>query len=510
VEVCLFDSKTGKYTYPDAKTDVGSVKQLFVDLNGRMWIAPANGGFYYAELTAANKIKINPATFNNHLTHIVKGNINAIHQSKPNVFWLGTYGDGLIKVNVTSNQIEQFDVNKGLPNNVIYGVLEDKNENLWLSTNRGLSKVSIRNETFINYSEVDGLMSNEFNIGAFMKASSGEMYFGGIYGYNHFFPEELREGRQNLTVFLTELQISNQRIVALQENGLLQKSIAFTDKITLSHRQKNILIRFASNDLANASLVEYRYILEGNDEDYTYLGGENSILLNAISPGQYKLKIYAKSVYGDWSNKPTVLTIVVEPPFWMAWWFRIVMIVLVLVVLFVFYRLRIEKQRRRMVLLEMKIVERTSEIRAQNKQIEEQSKKIEFQKKEVEEKKRLLEIEKDKVEKLLHNILPEETAKELSEGKASARGYNRVSVMFTDFVGFTKIAQNMTPIDLLNRLDMYFTKFDEIIEKWSLEKIKDSWRRLPLCWWHAYSYKRKSDSNCFSWSGDSTLYARTG
>jgi ligand-binding sensor domain-containing protein/class 3 adenylate cyclase len=471
--LCLFDSKTGKYSYPDVKSDVGSVKQLFVDLNGKMWIAPANGGMYYAELTSDNRIVIKPASFHNHLTHIVKGNINAIHQSKPNVFWLGTYGDGLIKVNVTSNQIEQFDVNKGLPNNVIYGVLEDKNENLWLSTNRGLSKFSIRKETFINYSEVDGLMSNEFNIGAFMKSPSGEMYFGGIYGYNHFFPEELREGRQNLTVFLTELQISNQRIAPMQDNGMLQKSIAFTDKIVLSYRQKNILIRFASNDLANASLVEYRYILEGNDDDYTYLGGENSILLNAISPGEYKLKIYAKSVYGDWSSKPTVLTIVVQPPFWMAWWFRILMIVLVLVALFVFYRLRIEKQRRRMVLLEMKIVERTSEIREQNKKIEEQKKKIEHQKKEVEEKKKLLEQEKDKVEKLLHNILPEETAKELSEGgSTSARNYNRVSVMFTDFVGFTKIADKMDPIDLLNRLDMFFTKFDEIIEKWNLEKIK--------------------------------------
>src|SRR5690606_24111720 len=100
--------------------------------------------------------------------------------------------------------------------------------------------------------------------------------------------------------------------------------------------------------------------------------------------------------------------------------------------------------------------------------IEDQKKKIEIQKKEVEEKKILLEKEKEKVEQLLHNILPEETAKELREvGSTSARAYNRVSIMFTDFVGFTKIAEKMSPIDLLNRLDLFFSKFDEIIEKWN-------------------------------------------
>jgi len=471
--ICIYNTETKNYTYAEKEKNLGSVKSLFKDASGLLWIAPANGGVYKCRLNSSGEIIIEASSFNTHLSKIIKGNVNVIHQSKPNVFWLGTYGDGLIKVNVTSNQIEQFDVSKGLPNNVIYGILEDENENLWLSTNRGLSKFNKKKEAFVNYSEIDGLMSNEFNIGAFMKSKAGELYFGGIYGYNHFFPNDLQEGRQNLTVFLTELQISSQKIVPNQDNGILQTSIAFTNEIILNHRQRNISIQFASNDLANASLVEYRYYLEDHDEDYTFLGGENTILLSSLSPGKYKLKIFAKSVYGEWSNKPTILTIIVEPPFWMTWWFRILVIIFILIVLFVFYRLRLEKQRRRMVLLEMKIVERTSEIRAQNKKIEDQKKKIELQKKEVEEKKFLLEKEKEKVERLLHNILPEETAKELREGgSTSARAYNRVSVMFTDFVGFTKIAEKMSPIDLLNRLDLFFSKFDEIVEKWSIEKIK--------------------------------------
>ncbi len=471
--ICLVNIDTGLYTYVSNHKGLGSVKYIFKDVFDKFWIAPANGGVYRCILLHNGELTIQSSSFNTHLSKIVKGNVNVIHQTKPNVFWLGTYGDGLIKVHVTNNQIEQFDVNKGLPNNVIYGILEDENDNLWLSTNRGLSKFNKKKENFINYSEIDGLMSNEFNIGAFFKTRKGELYFGGIYGYNHFLPSDLQEGRQNLTVFLTDLNIGNNKVLPGQENGILSTSIAFTREIRLSHRQRNIQIQFASNDLANASLVEYRYFLEGNDEDYTYLGSENSIMLNSLSPGVYELKIFAKSVYGEWSNRPTTLIIHVEPPFWMTWWFRIVVLVFIALALFIFYRVRLEKQRRRMVRLEMKIVERTSEIRDQNKKIEEQKKKIEQQKREVEEKKQLLEQEKEKVEKLLHNILPEDTVKELSEvGSTSARAYNRVSVMFTDFVGFTKIANQMPPIDLLKRLDLFFSKFDEIIEKWNLEKIK--------------------------------------
>jgi class 3 adenylate cyclase/ligand-binding sensor domain-containing protein/predicted metal-dependent HD superfamily phosphohydrolase len=470
--ICIYDKVNKEFIYSKESNELGAAKEIYADKNGGFWFAPTSGGVYTCGFIQG-KIKIEQASFTGQLSHIIKGHVNAIYQSNKGIFWLATYGDGLVKVDPKTNQIEQFDVNKGLPNNVVYGVLEDDKEYLWLSTNRGLAKFSKKTETFVNYSEVDGLMSNEFNIGAYFKANNGELFFGGIYGYNHFFPSELQDGRNNLTVFLTDLKIANTKIIPDQENGILSSSIAFTKEIYLNYRQKNISIHFASNDLANASLVEYRYILEGHDDEFSYIGNENSILLSSLSPGYYELKIYAKSVYGEWSNQPTTLIIIVEPPFWMTWWFRLIVVGAILIVLIVFYRMRLEKQRRRMVQLEMKILERTTEIREQSKKIEEQNKKIQIQKEEVEEKKLLLEQEKEKVEKLLHNILPEETAKDLRDvGSTKARGYSSVSVMFTDFVGFTKIAEVLSPEDLLKRLDLFFSKFDEIIEKWSIEKIK--------------------------------------
>ncbi|MFD1314112.1 adenylate/guanylate cyclase domain-containing protein [Namhaeicola litoreus] len=87
--------------------------------------------------------------------------------------------------------------------------------------------------------------------------------------------------------------------------------------------------------------------------------------------------------------------------------------------------------------------------------------------------KQIIEAEKDKSDDLLLNILPEETALELKKhGKVKAKSYNSVTVLFTDFKGFTTFAQHLTPEELVHSVDYYFSKFDEIMEKYGLEKIK--------------------------------------
>jgi class 3 adenylate cyclase/predicted metal-dependent HD superfamily phosphohydrolase len=155
------------------------------------------------------------------------------------------------------------------------------------------------------------------------------------------------------------------------------------------------------------------------------------------------------------------------------WWFwSVVSVVLVLTVI-VFIIKRIDISRRKQVFLEMKIAERTREIRIQNIQIEKQRRLLEDKKQKLEEQQALLQIEKDKTEKILKNVIPAAMVDELMlTGKVLARSYKMVSVIFTDFVGFTKIAERMSPTELVEKLDVYFRKFDEIIVNNQLEKIK--------------------------------------
>lgn len=462
-----------QFTYPIETSYASAIKHIIKSSTG-LYYGSTNSGevlqFSYDSTTY--QIKTNWAVFNKDLQNHVRGSINAMFKTNNNL-WLGTFGSGLLKVDLNSNRIDVFNTKKGLPNNVVYGILQDRNNLLWLSTNKGLSRFDPETEDVINFTEKDGLMSDEFNSGAFLKTRSGEMYFGGIFGFNHFFPETLKETKSDVQVFITEMRVSGRTLHPDIDDDILRLPSALSKEVRLSHADRNIFFRFSTSDLANAGLIEYRYILEGNDDDFNYLGNDNFINFPILSPGDYTLKVFAKSTYGTWSEEPLILKIKVVPPFWITWWFRLVSLLVVLLVFIFVYRYRVEQQRRRMVRLEMKIMERTQEIRTQNKLIAEQNKEIEIQKKEVEEKSILLKEEKEKVEKLLHNILPEDTVRELSElGTTRARSFKQVSVMFTDFSGFTKSAESIAPIDLIDRLDMFFSRFDEIIEKWNLEKIK--------------------------------------
>lgn len=162
-----------------------------------------------------------------------------------------------------------------------------------------------------------------------------------------------------------------------------------------------------------------------------------------------------------------------QVPFWNTWWFWSLNIILVSLASYIYVRRRIEQGRREQVKLELKIAERTKEIREQKKQIEIQNKQIQLEKFKVEEQQALLKLEKDKSESILLNILPESSVKELkTKGKVKAKAYGTVTVMFTDVVGFSKITENMDPNNLVNRLDVMFRKFDEIIVLNNLEKIK--------------------------------------
>jgi len=142
-----------------------------------------------------------------------------------------------------------------------------------------------------------------------------------------------------------------------------------------------------------------------------------------------------------------------------GWWLYASIAFLIFSGLYFFYRRQLRQLSKQKDLLESQVKHRTIEIIRQKQQVEKQ--------------RNMLEEEKEKTEKLLLNILPREMADELKEkGKARARSYRKVTVMFTDFKGFTKVAENYKPQDLVAELDSYFIKFDEIVDKYNVEKIK--------------------------------------
>ncbi|UKN00540.1 hypothetical protein K6119_12435 [Paracrocinitomix mangrovi] len=469
----IIDKKTKKfefYEYDGSDNCIGdgAVKIIYKDLSKKIWIVTTNSGLYNMVTNQEGKIEFRHYPINNYNEE--NGQITTILQTEPGFLWFGTYGEGLKKLNLNTNNATGWNEANGLSNNVVYGILPDDEGNLWMSTNKGLSKFEINSEHISTYGVKDGLQSNEFNSGAYMKSSMGQLYFGGINGYNVFNPSEININPNAPEVIITSVLLSPK---GSKKKQMIAKNVISRQSLELDYNQNDISFEFAATDFSNPAKNKFKYILEGHEEEYTILEDEYKVNFLNIPPGSYNLKVFAQSADGIWSTRPTEITIKITPPFWLTWWFRILAILLITFIGFVMYRRRLDKIRRQKVRLEIEVVKRTRQITEQSKKIQEQAKKAEIQAAKIEHQNELLEKEKVKVEQLLLNILPEGTAEELkNKGRSKARYYRNVSVMFTDFVGFSKIAEDMKPQELVMQLDGYFSKFDEIIEKYDLEKIK--------------------------------------
>lgn len=457
---------------PQSSLRSGICRFIYKDKSGDFWFTTSSGGLNKLK-TKGDSLYILPYEYNSIILDSLPEYITSIHETKKGEFYLGTLGGGLAIWNPKRKEIEKLTKDNGLPNNVVYGVIEDDRGHIWCSTNRGLAEFNPSTESFINYSEIHGLMSNEFNSGAYFKSKSGHLYFGGIYGFNYFKPSSLSNFNREVDVRFTKFKLDNEWLKPLQKGSPLIKPLSETKELLLDYNQRSFTIAFQPTNLSNPELVNYKYELVGAEEGEIYIGNTNELRFNALSSGEYILKVYARIGEGPWLSSPEIIHITIATPFWKKWWFWLALAAFIAIAVRIAVRKRIEYERREQVRLEIKIAERTREIRAQNIQIERQKKALEKEKEKVEKQSQLLAIEKEKSEKLLRNVIPESMANELLEkGKASARSFKTVSVLFTDFVGFTKIADNMDPSRLVQKLDVFFRKFDEIILANNLEKIK--------------------------------------
>jgi ligand-binding sensor domain-containing protein/class 3 adenylate cyclase len=427
--------------------------------DGTIWVGTDGGGLCKViekngEITF-KVYKKNEDEFNS----LSNNSILSIYGDDLGNIWLGTFGGGLNKFQPSTEQFEHFTEKDGLANNVIYGILEDKKDNLWMTTNKGVSKFNKIDLTFKNFEESDGLQSNEFNTGAFYKSKNGEMFFGGINGFNAFYPDDIHINETKPKPLITDFYLFN-KPVEIAPKSVLKKHISELDEIVLKYRENVISFEFASLHYAYPLKNKHKYMLENFDEDWVNIGNNRRANYTNLDPGEYIFKVKVANSDNIWSDEIAQIRVIVKPPFWLTWWFILVVYILIpLGFVYAYVITRISRVKAQKLLLEVQVQERTYEIIKQKEEIESQ--------------KLLVEQEKEKAEELLLNILPAETAEELkAKGRATARKYRMTSIMFTDFKSFTKIAEVIKPEELVAELDNYFKNFDGIIEKYDVEKIK--------------------------------------
>ena len=329
------------------------IRNIIEDSEGNIWFATGNG---LCKLSAGEALKKHPKfeIFKNvegdekSLSH---NYILSIYESNARELWIGTFGGGLdklipaIKNESTATGFVNYSERNGLPNNVIKGILEDEMGNLWVSTNKGLSKFDTKKEVFKNYDGNDGLQNNEFQELACLKRKDGEMLFGGINGFNAFYPDEIMDNTFNAETVITKFSVFNEEVeIGEKINGrvLLESSLNTIENLRLKHWENNFSFEFAALHFAAPGKNGYAYKLEGFDEDWTFTTADKRFATYTnLAPGDYTLMVKASNNDGVWDATPSQLGILVVPPFWKTPWAYLLYGLLALGLLWAFRRFTI-------------------------------------------------------------------------------------------------------------------------------------------------------------------------
>ncbi|WP_366186139.1 two-component regulator propeller domain-containing protein [Flavobacterium ovatum] len=250
--------------------------------------------------------------------HLIKS-INCIYEDTNKNYWLGTEGQGLFVFHSKTKKTVNYGKAEGLPNEIIYGIVPDKND-LWISTNDGLSKLDLKTNQFENFDESDGLQGNEFNYGSFLKTSQGELIFGGQNGLNYFYSKSIKPNTHFPALDIYALEVNNKPFLKITDS---------IKEIKLKYNQNDFNIDFVALSFSQPNKNNYAVKLEGFDQEWSYIGNKKTVTYTNIDEGTYVFKVRSSNSNGLWNEKETTIKIKVLPAPWHTWWAYLIYFLLI-------------------------------------------------------------------------------------------------------------------------------------------------------------------------------------
>jgi len=348
----FLDRKSGAVT-PQTFTSLS----LIEDRQGNLWFGESKG---LAKQDQTGKVRIIPwPAFAGPVSQI---QINFMHEDDGGLLWLATER-GLLRFDPKAEAFSYFTASDGLPDNVVQCILPDRSGHLWLSTNNGLSRFNPRDNSFVNYHESDGLQGDQFNRKSCSMDAAGNMYFGGLRGFNVFDPGRVPAKPQDAgRVVFTELRVRG-RNVPVQPNSVLPKPIWEMDALNLSHTDEEFSVDFAALSYRDQAKTRYRFRLDNLESQWTEVDSRNrSARYTGIPPGNYRFRVQASTDGRAWNGPETSIGVSMAPPWWNAPWTRGGAILASAALLFGLYKWRTRTLKQRGVQLENLVTQRTAEL----------------------------------------------------------------------------------------------------------------------------------------------------
>ncbi len=316
-----------RYLAADA-ADLPAAENLYAiceDRGGSLWFGSQNGLYRVATGQLDGQSFVLYRHDSDDPSSLSSDKIASLYADRTGALWVGTFSAGLNRMqgsgrahtrpgdeHEASVSFDHFGEGDGLADATVLGILEDDTGRLWLSTHKGLSRFDPRTESFENFDIDDGLQGSAFSIGSAFRSSGGEMFFGGLSGFNAFWPQQITRDPQPPPVVITNLFLFNEP---------LEHSILHTRELELSYRQSMLSFEFAALHYASPHKNRYAYRLEGIDRDWIMTdAGKRFAQYSNLDPGHYVFRVRGANGHGVWNDDEAVIKIVVKPPPWKTWW----------------------------------------------------------------------------------------------------------------------------------------------------------------------------------------------
>ncbi|PYP78132.1 MAG: chemotaxis protein [Gemmatimonadetes bacterium] len=258
-------------------------------------------------------------------TSLTSNEVRAIREAEPGVLWVGT-AEGLDRVDLSTKVVTHVSRGDGINATAISGIAADGDGNLWLSTDQGVTRFNPTLKKGQQFTKADGLQGRDFNPRSYFRTRLGALLFGGNEGFSVIQPQQLAQNTHVPPVVLTGFQLMNKPVAIGAKDSPLETAIGETKRLTLSHKHSVFTFEFAALDYTSPAKNQYAYKLDGFDREWRDAGTQRSAVYTNLAPGSYTFHVKGSNNDGVWNEQGASLEVVITPPFWASWWFRLLMI----------------------------------------------------------------------------------------------------------------------------------------------------------------------------------------
>lgn len=341
----LIDEQNGKVrfihsgndlkTYPEV--NCSKVRQVFADSKQHIWVATTDG---FVVFNADFK---NPKDIRYRYNHRDEGKPNSlgandvycIFEDADASMWFGTFGGGLnkLKTKFEDNkqfEFEVFDREKGMPNNVVYTIIDDKEGNLWLTTENSIAKFNKKTHIIESFGKGNELENVEFSEASACLLHTGDICAGAKSGFYTFNPDAVKRRVIQAPLVFTRLLLFNKEVEIGEKGSILQTQLDNTSKIEFTSKQNVFTIEFATLDMRAPEKIQYSYKLDGFDSEWNNVQTKHSATYTALPPGKYTFRVKSTDSEGVWLQNERKMEVIILPSFWQSGFAKFIYILLII------------------------------------------------------------------------------------------------------------------------------------------------------------------------------------